>query len=118
MSSEPRDQYLAICDELQRVVAERDAIAALLPGVYYMDPPDGGDVPLVEQSRRMAADAARYLWIKKQSVASARWNCYECDYKVSILFRKRPPSLNGYIVDDPRGDDLDSAIDAALKDKS
>ena len=26
MSSEPRDQYLAVCDELQRVVAERDAL--------------------------------------------------------------------------------------------
>ncbi len=30
MSSEPRDQYLAVCDELQRVVAERDALRALL----------------------------------------------------------------------------------------
>ena len=30
MSSEPRDQYLAVCDELQRVVAERDALAVLL----------------------------------------------------------------------------------------
>jgi len=30
VSSEPRDQYLAVCDELQRVVAERDALRALL----------------------------------------------------------------------------------------
>ena len=30
MSSEPRDQYLAVCGELQHVVAERDALAALL----------------------------------------------------------------------------------------
>src|SRR5690348_9156733 len=24
-------------------------LAKLLPGAYYMDPPDGGDVPLIEQ---------------------------------------------------------------------
>ena len=118
MSSEPRDQYLAICDELQRVVAERDAIAALLPGVYYMDPPDGGDVPLAEKMRRMAADAARYRWIKRQLIAPVRATCYERDYTVSILFRRRPSSLNGYIVEEHRGDDLDARIDAALaKDK-
>ncbi|KVN25593.1 hypothetical protein WJ63_15800 [Burkholderia pyrrocinia] len=35
-------------------------LSALLPGTYYMDPPDGGDVSLLEQLRRMAADAARY----------------------------------------------------------
>jgi len=35
-------------------------IVALLPGSYYMDPPDGGDVSLLEQLRRMAADAAAY----------------------------------------------------------
>jgi hypothetical protein len=28
MSSQPRDQYLAVCEELQRVVAERDAALA------------------------------------------------------------------------------------------
>lgn len=30
----------------------------LLPGTYYMDPPDGGDVSIFEQMRRMAEDAA------------------------------------------------------------
>ena len=34
--------------------------AGLLPGPYYMDPPDGGDVKVLEQFRRMARDAARY----------------------------------------------------------
>ncbi|MCA8251812.1 hypothetical protein LGM89_00915 [Burkholderia sp. AU31624] len=37
-----------------------DDVRALLPGVYYMDPPDGGNVSLLEQLRRMAEDAARY----------------------------------------------------------
>jgi hypothetical protein len=49
----------------KRVIAERDALArevdacaAALPGPYYMDPPDGGDVPISEQVKRMAWDAA------------------------------------------------------------
>ncbi|HBO1351775.1 TPA: hypothetical protein L4F11_005985 [Pseudomonas aeruginosa] len=37
--------------------------AAALPGPYYMDPPDGGDVSIPEQLRRMAKDAARYRWL-------------------------------------------------------
>lgn len=32
----------------------------LLPGSYYMDPPDGGNVSVLEQFRRMAEDAARW----------------------------------------------------------
>jgi hypothetical protein len=40
-----------------RIVAK---LTALLPGSYYMDPPDGGDVPVMEQLRRMAEDAAKY----------------------------------------------------------
>lgn len=39
------------------------ALGALLPGPYYMDPPDGGDVTLIEQLQRMAQDAARYRWL-------------------------------------------------------
>lgn len=39
------------------------AIVALLPGVYYMDPPDGGSITVLEQLRRMAKDAERYRWL-------------------------------------------------------
>jgi len=35
-------------------------LTALLPGTYYLDPPDGGDVSLLEQLQRMAADAGRW----------------------------------------------------------
>ena len=42
MSSEPRDQYLAVCDELQRVVAERDALRALLNEAQGFIQPDTG----------------------------------------------------------------------------
>jgi hypothetical protein len=49
---------------------DADAISAedaarLLPGPYYMDPPDGGDVPLLTQLQRMAKDAARYRWLRE-----------------------------------------------------
>ncbi|MEB7605327.1 hypothetical protein [Enterobacter kobei] len=33
-----------------------DALCQLLPGVQYMDPPDGGSPSLIEQVRRMVAD--------------------------------------------------------------
>lgn len=50
--------------ERDKARAERDALADVLPGYYYMDPPDGGNVPVLEQLRRMAKDAQRYLWLR------------------------------------------------------
>lgn len=46
--------------------AERDALANVLPGVYYMDPPDGGDVSLLKQLQRMSNDAARYRLLRRK----------------------------------------------------
>ena len=51
--------------QLDEARAERDAMSNVLPGYYYMDPPDGGDVPLGEQVRRMALDARRYRWLRE-----------------------------------------------------
>lgn len=48
-----------------------DQICALLPGVYYMNPPDGGNVTLLEQLQRMAKDAERYRWLR--DVGDATW---------------------------------------------
>lgn len=43
--------------ERETIEAERDnALCELLPGVQYMDPPDGGSVTPLEQVRRMIAD--------------------------------------------------------------
>ncbi len=72
---------LALLDEIDRLKAENCAhkdtqkhcecleqylkeCASALPGTYYMDPPDGGDVSIPEQIRRMAKDAARYRWLR------------------------------------------------------
>ena len=41
--------------------------AALLPGVTYMDEPDGGSPTVQEQIARMAMDAERYWWLLKQA---------------------------------------------------
>ncbi|MBU9525012.1 hypothetical protein [Burkholderia multivorans] len=60
-------------------VTEADLLA-LLPGTYYMDPPDGGDVSLLEQLRRMAADAGRYRWLRYadlDALAAANWGTGE-----------------------------------------
>ena len=64
------ERLTAECDELRRQLdearAEREAMANVLPGVYYMDPPDGGSVPLGKQVRRMAMDAARYRLLRRK----------------------------------------------------
>lgn len=41
-------------------------ISAMLPGPYYMDPPDGGSVTVLEQVERMAADATRMRWMAER----------------------------------------------------
>jgi hypothetical protein len=47
-----------IAAALRSLAAERDALRAnldaiVIPTTYYMDPPDGGDVSIAEQVRRM-----------------------------------------------------------------
>ena len=54
---------------------ERSKFAALLPGPYYMDPPDGGDVTILEQLKRIAEDAARYRWIRSRKGLVLQSDC-------------------------------------------
>ena len=49
-----------------RLTAELDKCAAALPGAYYMDQPDGGDVSVSEQLKRMAKDAERYRLLRRK----------------------------------------------------
>lgn len=46
------------------IIAE---VTAAIPGVTYMDLPDGGDVSIPEQIRRMAKDAERYRQLRDGS---------------------------------------------------
>ncbi|MCH0737902.1 hypothetical protein [Pseudomonas aeruginosa] len=50
------------------LIAELEQCASALPGTYYMDPPDGGNVSIPEQIRRMAKDAARYRWLRERDL--------------------------------------------------
>lgn len=47
-------------DRAARAGASEDEFAALLPGSYYMDPPDGGGPSILEQVSRMAEDARKW----------------------------------------------------------
>ena len=41
-----------------------EELSALLPSTYYMNPPYGGSVTILEQLQRMAKDAERYRWLR------------------------------------------------------
>lgn len=58
--------------------------AALLPGTYYMDPPDGGSVTVLEQFKRMAHDALRYRLVRQNAYCFgvAHPTAEECDRAV------------------------------------
>ena len=58
-----RDEARVIAD---RLTVELDKCAAALPGAYYMDQPDGGDVSVSEQLKRMAKDAERYRLLRRK----------------------------------------------------
>jgi hypothetical protein len=42
---------------------EQAELSSVLPGVWYMDPPDGGAPTILEQLQRQADDATRFVWL-------------------------------------------------------
>lgn len=54
--------------------------AALLPGVTYMDEPDGGSPTVQEQVKRMARDAERYRWLRTHGLQRA-WVSLGTDFE-------------------------------------
>ena len=88
--------------EVEQLRADAQAIAALLPGPYYMDPPDGGDVPVIEQIRRMAVDAQRYRHMKSHALYQpASWGYYPASYLIRLWDNESKPleraTLDAYI---------------------
>jgi hypothetical protein len=57
---EQDEEIARLRQDLAAARALNDAMIATLPGTYYMDEPDGGNVMPEEQMRRMAEDAKRY----------------------------------------------------------
>ncbi|HCF9473269.1 TPA: ead/Ea22-like family protein [Pseudomonas aeruginosa] len=87
---------LALLDEIDRLKAENYAYkdrqkryewlaedlkecASALPGTEYMDPPDGGNVSIPEQIRRMAKDAARYRGLRDEGYLHNWASLHVCD---------------------------------------
>ncbi|HCE7209823.1 TPA: hypothetical protein NIB84_000760 [Pseudomonas aeruginosa] len=85
---------LGLIAEVERLKAELSQCASALPGTYYMDPPDGGNVSIPEQIRRMAKDAARYRALRQKE-------------RGVVVVRNRTSHLFG--------EHLDAAIDAAIE---
>lgn len=54
-----RAELAALRIRAEQAEAELQEIASVLPGVAYMDPPDGGSPSIPEQFRRMRADLDR-----------------------------------------------------------
>lgn len=73
-----------VVEELERLRADLTGLEQVckeaLPGVYYMDPPDGGDVSLTEQVLRMGKDAERYrkwrMGATSRCIETAKALCY------------------------------------------
>ncbi|HGN2557727.1 TPA: hypothetical protein ACKR1C_000496 [Pseudomonas aeruginosa] len=120
-ASDPKT-VLALLDEIDRLKAENEAVlaanrdcidwfnqikteydecASTIPGVYYMDPPDGGDVSVPEQLRRMARDAARYRWLRERDLETIRQG--------GVFAGMTPENIVLNL------EDLDAEIDAAIE---
>lgn len=109
--TEERDRLL---DESARLLAEREAILATLPKTtVYLDPPDGGSVPLIEQVQRMADDAKRWRAI------DTLWANY-----IAVCLRQDEDGAWSISTEEGiecaevsyRGEDPHDAIDAFIED--
>lgn len=92
---------LGLIAEVERLEAELSQCASALPGTYYMDPPDGGNVSIPEQIRRMAKDAARYRWLRERDLETIRQG--------GVFAGMTPENI---VLNQ---EDLDAEIDAALE---
>lgn len=75
--------------------------AALLPGPYYMDPPDGGSVSILEQIKRMAEDATQWrsLLATKPAAAPAVPPVLEHPDKIAAKVTVKLRADSGYSAD-------------------
>lgn len=83
-----RDEARVMVDKL---TAELAACAAVLPGAYYMDPPDGGDVPVAEQLQRMAQDAE----LLREALKQARHAIYHGNFTIGWNIDRLDDALIG-----------------------
>ncbi|HBO4818355.1 TPA: hypothetical protein L4V11_002696 [Pseudomonas aeruginosa] len=79
VTATPADFPEWLAYEAKRLQKELDQCASALPGTYYMDPPDGGNVSIPEQIRRMAKDAARYRGLRDEGYLHNWASLHVCD---------------------------------------
>ncbi|WP_205582859.1 hypothetical protein [Pseudomonas aeruginosa] len=101
LASAKPQEILGLIGEVERLEEELSQCASALPGTYYMDPPDGGNVSIPEQIRRMAKDAARYRWLRERDLETIRQG--------GVFAGMTPENI---VLNQ---EDLDAAIDAALE---
>ncbi|HCF0038553.1 hypothetical protein [Pseudomonas aeruginosa] len=101
LASAKPQEILGLIGEVERLEEELSQCASALPGTYYMDPPDGGNVSIPEQIRRMAKDAARYRWLRERDLETIRQG--------GVFAGMTPENI---VLNQ---DDLDAEIDAALE---
>lgn len=101
VTATPADFPEWLAYEAKRLQKELDQCASALPGTYYMDPPDGGNVSIPEQIRRMAKDAARYRWLRERDLETIRQG--------GVFAGMTPENIVLNL------EHLDAAIDAALE---
>ena len=103
--------------EIERLRELERSAALTLPGVYYMDPPDGGDVIVLNQIKRMAQDAERYRYLKRGAMTMNAEVLDECDSSDHIIYvmsvdtkvKRIPVVYHGASIPD-----LDARIDAEI----
>lgn len=101
LASAKPQEILGLIGEVERLEEELSQCASALPGTYYMDPPDGGNVSIPEQIRRMAKDAARYRWLRERDL--------ETISRGGVFAGMTPENIVLNL------EDLDAEIDAALE---
>ncbi|UDY80249.1 hypothetical protein PAE2_24 [Pseudomonas phage PAE2] len=102
LASAKPQEILGLIGEVERLEEELSQCASALPGTEYMDPPDGGNVSIPEQIRRMAKDAERYRWLRDR-----------CTRQWDVMCRDIEIVINGDGADEC--EDLDGIIDAAIE---
>lgn len=111
MYEKKRAEVDALATASERIAAFEKAVCNALPGNCYMDPPDGGDVPLADQLSRMARDAARYRWLARK--VSAHGICDGWQFGFPTAISLPAPAL---AMRDPEAA-LGQAIDAAIAEQ-
>ncbi|MCO6445695.1 MAG: hypothetical protein J5J04_16605 [Anaerolineae bacterium] len=108
---EAADEIERLRAEVVRLTAEQDAVSAAIGTNEYMDPPDGGNVSLAEQVRRMRdALLARAEAAEKDAARYRTWRTLWTNATAHVAAIE-------VIAEAATEAQLDAAVDAAIAQK-